>query len=110
MNNYEHIIQGGVGALIAYCDKREENNCPVCVFSGNCIECNCQIGLRKWLEAEYLVDDFNERIIEDATKSPDDYWKCQGKSCYTCEHHGCCAEDMVLDLLARQRRLDGVES
>ena len=63
--------------------------------------------------------DTQERIDMDAQESSHDYWKCYGYACLKCpamfdgkipsEHYGVssCLEAQKLDLLRRQRELDG---
>lgn len=66
--------------------------------------------------------DSQERIDDDAMKSSSEYWECVGCGCGDCParidgdspdvRYGCngnCTKAQMLDLLRRQRRLDGVE-
>ena len=66
--------------------------------------------------------DTQERIDMDAQESSHDYWKCYGYACSKCpamfdgkipsEHYGVssCLEAQKLDLLRRQRELDGSDA
>jgi hypothetical protein len=72
------------------------------------------------------VEDTQEKINNDAIKNRFDYWNCLGTGCSNCPNtdrieeiletyekgfgkHTSCERAMRLDLLARQRKLDGVE-
>ena len=100
MNNYEHITRGGIDTLIDF-----ETNRPVFGAIGE---------YRDWLEAEYIEPDTQERINEDAGKGPCEYFghddmSCsEGGECRAASSHDSCYTCQRLDLLRRQRKLDGV--
>jgi len=77
MNNYEHIMQGGIDALVEYGEQCTKDRCSVCIFDKQ-DQCNpfCSEGARKWLKAEYIEPESREKIWRDAKKSFSGYWNC----------------------------------
>lgn len=115
MNNYEHIMQGGINALL----DRDDLLCNGCVYSK--VPCDherhtCRAGKLKWLESEYAepeLPDSQERLNEDAKKLECAYLPNANREgyCAECPYDSrSCQAAMNNDLLARQRRLDGMES
>ncbi len=75
--------------------------------------------LTTWDKFSHREPDSQERIDEDAQKDAFDYWRCNGVKCRECpsmidgekprHRYGVdwCSDAMTLDLLRRQRELDG---
>ncbi len=91
-----------------------EANGRVCITRGDCL-----YGYPMPEQVTHREPDTQERIDMDAQESSHDYWKCYGYACSKCpamfdgkipsEHYGVssCLEAQKLDLLRRQRELDG---
>ena len=75
MNNYEHLMQGGIDALMEW-KQLAIDTCYVCTRSGCSVRyvtsqhsfLECADGQRAWLEAEYKEPDTWERLLEDLDK------------------------------------------
>ena len=72
MNNYEHIMQGGIDALLDIFEHEYAGySCGMCAFgdSSECTDGNfddvCRTGSRRWLEAEYKGPDSWEKLLKD---------------------------------------------
>lgn len=69
MNNYEHLLQGGIDALVDILS--DVNFCHTCAYfpdDGQCLHTNrnmCVDGVREWLEAEYVEPDSWEKLLID---------------------------------------------
>lgn len=66
MNNYEHIVQGGVEALISEAYKAGGFRCEWCAFredNDRCSSETCKLGIRTWLLQEYVDPDSWDRLL-----------------------------------------------
>lgn len=74
MNNYEHIVQGGVNVLVDELSKASGCHCEWCTYANHREMCysgsNCRPGIHSWLTAEYKKPDSFEQLIDEleATK------------------------------------------
>lgn len=70
MNNYEHIVQGGVDALIEFSGAHA---CDVCSYTGDGTkQCNigrCKKGIKEWLLQEYEAPDSWEKLLKDVDRA-----------------------------------------
>ena len=72
MNNYEHLMQGGIDALLdIFLHEYAGYSCGMCAFDGSreCTDGNlddvCRTGLRAWFEAEYREPDSLDKVFKD---------------------------------------------
>lgn len=118
MNNYEHIVQGGVDGFIGWALLY---GCYRCSYSPNECERYCIEGQRKWLEAEYIEPDSWDKLLEDLERTAKGdtlrsyavYFDCDdaikvGK-CKECNHYGHCTSDAFADVASRIRKLRDAE-
>lgn len=111
LHGYEAGVEYTVGKNL---NPEHVANGRVCITRGDCL-----YGYPMPEQVTHREPDTQERIDMDAQESSHDYWKCYGYACSKCpamfdgkipsEHYGVstCLKAQKLDLLHRQRELDG---
>lgn len=65
MNNYEHIMQGGIDAIIQLCIDGCEHYCSESERCGEPSGKGCEVGLREYLESEYVEPVSFDKLVSD---------------------------------------------
>lgn len=78
--NYEHIVEGGIDALLdTFTNRFYEYSCEMCAFAETkeCVNFDndhvCREGSRRWLEAEYKEPDSFEKLLDWLDNSVSEY-------------------------------------
>lgn len=110
--NYDHLIEGGIDALIGKNFSGADCWCCVCLVGEDCVYSGeeCARAIKQWLESEYVEPDSWEKLEADADKpTACRYWGYNNKSCADCTHDNLCNRDRLLDIVDRAKKLAGVE-
>lgn len=120
MNNFEHIMQGGVKALmniLLTCDTFV-NSCEYCAYKGTEHDVHaCLNGFRAWLESEYIEPDSWDKLLEDLCKKTICDYFGHGENNPTCKECPAdpaktaepCIQTMMFDIADRIRKLREAE-
>lgn len=131
MNNLEKLLQDSKEKgcaekdLLFVMSRGDCPNCPALSFckseKGKAAK-GCAETRARWLLQEYVDPDSWEKIEADAKLLSCEYWKCCGMSCYECPAYfngfikpkefygvGSCDKAKACDLVARAKKLAGVE-